>query len=78
MTFSSNDLYMCAYLMAKGVELVDCTSNGKQVSFIFQTDDPKGFEAIKMGWHNSTGQVSGQRLAQQIKALKTMVHEQQR
>jgi hypothetical protein len=70
-TYMTSDLYLSAFLKAKGLKLIDKKTEGKKVIFIFQ--DAKDREDLVRQFFND-GLVNITAFKGAIQDLKTMVY----
>jgi len=56
-TYSSSDLYLCAYLKSQGFKLVDLIRDGRRTTFVFE-DKPDRDQIIKSFYNDGTVEVN--------------------
>jgi len=69
--FETKDLYLSAYLKAKGLSLADTRRDGSRVFFIFE-DKEKAENLLKEFFNG--GRVSVSLFVKAISDLKTLIH----
>ena len=68
----STDLYLCAFVMAKGVGLAGTRRQGRQVLFSFDIENEQ-WDALRRDFHSGEGEVRGLSMANATKALKSLI-----
>lgn len=71
--FRTADLYLAAYLMTAGVEMLRTDRDGSRFYFVFD-QSISNIEELKTAWINNTGKVAAQPYSYNIKSLKSLVH----
>lgn len=71
--YRTSDLYLAAYLLTAGVEMVRHDRDGTRVYFVFDTS-MSNIEELKQAWVNNTGKVAAQPFSFNIKGLKSLCH----
>jgi hypothetical protein len=71
-TWETSDLYLAAFLVARGFELADTRREGFRVSLVFRDD--AHLQAVLRTWQTPDGVVVGHRYANAVKDLKALVH----
>lgn len=70
--FESKDLYLSAFLKAKGIELKDAVRQGSLVVFYFKKT--RDLEKTVTGFFNGDETISANKFVGSIKDLKSLVH----
>lgn len=74
--FRTSDLYLAAFLKTQdGVTLDDTTRRSGQVTFIFHYDKETDIDDLKMSYFNRTAEVSALDFTDEIKSLKSVIHQ---
>lgn len=68
----SSELYLVAYVMATGVPLAGQHREGRRVVFHFDLDT-EAWEQLARDFHSGDGMISGQKMANAVKAVKTLL-----
>ena len=71
-TYPTKDLMIAACILAKGIPLIDYTTNGEYLTFIF--DNKELCDQIEKDWWAGTGIVVASKYAEAIKRLKNLVY----
>ena len=69
--FETKDLYLSAYLKAKGLSLVDTRRDGSRVFFVFENKEKAG-DLLREFFNG--GKVSVSLFVKAISDLKTLIH----
>ena len=73
MNVETPDLYLSAYVIATGVSLATTRREGRRVYFGFNVLDTEQWEQLQRDFHNSNGMVSGKKMAEATKAVKSLL-----
>jgi len=75
--YKTTDLYLAAYFKTAGVSFLGAEINDTQkVSFIFSRVD--GIQDLKKGYFKKSSKVCALEYAENIKALKALIHDLRR
>ena len=70
--YISRDLYLCAFLKARGIRLVKTVKQGKIATFHFErTED---LETLITGFYDNTEMVGANKFVESIKNLKALIY----
>jgi hypothetical protein len=70
--YRTSDLYYAAYLKVAEVKFVGTTREDRRVFFLFEDQD--GLSELHMQYFNNVSKVPARAYAEEIKAMKAMVH----
>ena len=73
-TWETSDLYLAAFLVARGFELVTSERQGEGWRVVFVFRDDAHLAVVRQTWLTPDGMVVGHRFANAIKDLKGLVH----
>lgn len=72
-TWVTRDLYIAAFCLTKGMELLTTERNGNQVAFIFQESTDR--EGIISGYLNNSMAVPPRQYKESLQALKDIIFQ---
>jgi len=71
-TWETSDLYLAAFLIARGIELTEHRREGFRVVLVFR--DEAFLQSVLRTWQTQDGVVVAHRYANAVKDLKSLVH----
>lgn len=71
--FSTSDMYFAAYLSVAGVRFIEAVRENGRVQFLFENSE--GIRELKREYFNRQGRVSALDYADQIRSMKSLVHQ---
>lgn len=72
-TYKTTDMYLAAYLSAKGHEMLDVEKNKGRMTFVFNDHEQK-MKQVVVKYYNGEGSVEPRFLIDAIKNMKSLTH----
>jgi len=72
--FSTPDLYLAAFLMTAGVEMIRTDRTGSNKTFFVFDRSISGVDELRSQYTNNTAKIAAQPFSYNIKSLKALVH----